>query len=51
MQTLGQKRSLAIERMKKEGKTPDQIRSYLRGWDQLDNRKGKSNDKSKRKNQ
>lgn len=51
MQRSGHERLLAVERLKKEGKSPDFIRSYLRGWDQLDNRKGKPNDEAKRKDQ
>ncbi len=51
MPTSGHERSAVVDRLKKEGKTPDQIRSYLRGWDQLDNRKGKPNDEAKNNNQ
>lgn len=32
----GTKRTRAIGKLKKSGATQDQIRSFLRGWDQLD---------------
>lgn len=37
-QSNGTKRTAAIKKFKREGATHDQIKSYLHGWDQWDNR-------------
>ena len=34
-QSNGIKRTAAVEKLKREGATADQIKSYLHGWDQL----------------
>jgi len=37
-QSNGIKRTAAVEQFKSEGATADEIKSYLRGWDQWNNR-------------
>jgi len=37
-QSNGIKRTAAVEQFKKNGATADEIKSYLRGWDQWNNR-------------
>lgn len=49
MPRSGHEKSSVIKRLKKQGKSADYIRSYLRGRDQVINRKGKPNDEAKRK--
>lgn len=34
-QSNGTKRTAAVEKLKRDGATADQIKSFLRGWDQL----------------
>jgi hypothetical protein len=49
MPKRGTKRASAIRKLKKSGATQDKVRSFLRGWDQLDYLVEKNNDKAKRK--